>query len=105
MSSVYALRHKATHFCMPQLGKGHSYWEPLFDNHEGLHPRLFFSIRSAQNARSSWARGPWKADSWSGHDWEGTPDGFYEVVPVNPAHPRSLNDLEIIPLTLSEVVQ
>lgn len=101
---IYALRHKATGLCMPQLnGGGYSYWEPMTDNHAGLRPRLFFSLQSARNARSAWAQGCWKREQCTTYDWEGTPDSYDDMVVNAPPVPRALTDLEIVTLELTEV--
>lgn len=101
--TVYALRHTATGMCMPQLkGAGYSYWEPTLDDHAGLHPRIFFSLQSARNARSAWAQGCWKREQGTSYDWEGTPDGYDEMSVAAPPVPRALLDLEIVKLTLME---
>ena len=101
MTTLYALRHKATGFHMPQM-KGVSWWEPTLDDHRKLKPRLFWTKRSVQNSRSAWARGPWGRENVQSLDWEGVPDGWDETVPMSPMVPRHLDDLEIIELTLAE---
>ena len=102
--TLYALRHKATGLCMPQLaGGGYSYWEPTTDDHAGLRPRFFFSRRSACNARSAWAQGCWKREQVTSYDWEGIPDGYDDMVINKPPAPRALADLEVVVLELTEV--
>lgn len=89
---------------MPQLsGAGYSYWEPTRDNHDGLRPRLFFTLQSARNARSAWAQGCWKRDQGTSYDWEGTPEDYDDVTVNEPPVPRALLDLEIVALELTEV--
>jgi hypothetical protein len=101
---VYALRHVATGLCMPQLnGAGYSYWEPTRDDHSTSHPRLFFTKRSAQNARSSWAQGCWKRDQGVSYDWEGVLDAHDDTYTTDPTVPRALADLELVALKLTEM--
>lgn len=104
MTTLYALRHKATGLCMPQLGRrGHSHWEPQLDYHDNLKPRLFWSKRSAQNARTMWVNGPWKREAGTSVDWEGNHDSWDETVPVAPLRPRGKDDLELIVFALVEL--
>ena len=101
-ATLYALRHAATGLCMPALnGAGYSYWEPTRDDHTNLRPRLFFTLKSAQNARSAWAQGCWKRESGAGNNWE-CPESYDEVVINDPPTPRALADLKIVTLELME---
>lgn len=97
----YALRHCSTGKLMParmsRTGRGGwSYWSSA-DVHScghGTVPRLFETLRGAQNARSAWARGYHKYEAWSGYDWEGTPDGGADNLVEDAG--RKLTDLEIV---------
>lgn len=102
MSTVYAIRHQPTGLCMPALSGGYSYWEPTTANHEGMHPRLFFTLKSAQNALSAWLQGQWKREQWSGYDWEGIPDGYDKMTIKKPPAPRRRDDMKIVVLDLTE---
>lgn len=99
---LFVLKHTATGALMPaQMSRttrgGWSYWDPPGEGH-GTLPRLFTSLRSAQNARSAWAQGRHKREVWSGYDWEGIPDGYDNHVITDAG--RKLTDLEIVPAEL-----
>ena len=107
-SEFFALKHSATGRLMPALmsrsGRcGWSYWNPASVNHSehghGSAPRLFETLRSAQNARSAWAQGNHKREAWSGYDWEGIPDGEDNHVIEDAG--RKLTDLEIVRVQLA----
>ena len=102
-SEFFALKHSATGRLMPALmarsGRGGwSYWNPASvdrsEHGHGSAPRLFETLRSAQNARSAWAQGYHKREAWSGYDWEGIPDGEDNHVIEDAG--RKLTDLEIV---------
>ncbi|MEY2653414.1 MAG: hypothetical protein RLZZ524_441 [Pseudomonadota bacterium] len=86
---------------------GWSYWDPSTPDSQAAHPlsppRLFVTLRSAQNARSAWAQGHHKREAWSGYDWEGVPDGGDTHVVLDVG--RKPDDLEIVPATLQVGVQ
>lgn len=103
MSRFFVLRHKATGRVMPaQMSRswraGWSYWEPASvdrsDHGHGSVPRLFETLRSAQNARSAWAQGYHRRESGTTYDWEGTPDGYDDHIIEDAG--RKLDDLEIL---------
>lgn len=109
-TTYYVLRHVATGRVMPALmsrsGRGGwSFWNPAsVDRSEhghghGTAPRLFETLRSAQNARSAWAQGYHKRVAWSGYDWEGIPDGGEEHLIEDAG--RKLTDLEITVVEVS----
>lgn len=99
----FALKHTATGRLMPALmsrsGRGGwSYWNPASvdrsEHGHGSAPRLFETLRSAQNARSAWAQGFHKREAWSGYDWEGIHDSEDNHVIEDAG--RKLTDLEIV---------
>jgi len=103
----FILRHTATGRVMPaQMSRsgrgGWSFWNPASpDTNEHGHgpvPRLFPTLRSAQNARGAWAQGEHTRKSGVTYDWEGTPDGYDDhfIKPVG----RQLADLEIVPAVI-----
>lgn len=63
-------------------------------------PRIFFSLRSAQNALTAWLMGIHRRESGVTHDWEGIPDGFDDHIVDAAPVPRVRGDMEIIPLQL-----
>jgi hypothetical protein len=104
--TVYTLRHVETGRYMPQVmgrsTRGWSWWEPK-EFAVKNNPRIFYSLRSAQNARSAWAQGPWRMEDLTGSDgYFSAGDEGCEVVPVNPQFPRKLDDLEIVEFQLIE---
>lgn len=103
MCLVFAIRHIRTGLCMPNLGKGYSYWEPLLDNHKSLYPRILFTRKSAQNVISAWAQGLWKRNTDISVDWEGVAEGYDNIYVDNPKLIRCKTDLEIVSLTLFEI--
>lgn len=107
MGQFFVLRHKATERLMPaQMSRsgrcGWSYWNPASadrsEHGHGSVPRLFETLRSAQNARSAWAQGYHRRESGVTYDWEGTPDGYDNHL-VDDAG-RKLTDLEILVVEL-----
>lgn len=88
---------------MARSGRGGwSYWSPSSADSSqhgyGTVPRLFETLRSAQNARSAWAQGYHKREAWSGYDWEGIPDGEDNHIIEDAG--RKLTDLEIVRMEL-----
>ena len=106
VSEVFALRHKKSGRYMPptmgRSARGWSWWEPTQYDPKPNRPRIFFTLRSAQNARSAWAQGAWKTESGGSQDIFGDYDEWVETVPVDPSVPRQLDDLEIVEFTLTE---
>lgn len=106
--TFFVLRHVATGRVMPaQMSRsgrgGWSYWNPASadrsEHGHGTAPRLFETLRSAQNARSAWAQGYHKRESGTTYDWEGTPDGYDDHLIEDAG--RKLTDLEIVAIELS----
>lgn len=107
-TAYFILRHVATGRVMPALMSrswrgGWSYWNPAspstYDHGHGTAPRLFETLRSAQNARSAWAQGYHKRERGTAYDWEGTPDGYDDHLVEGAG--RKLTDLEILTVELS----
>ena len=94
---AWALRHITTGRFMPyREARGHSHWEPT-ESADGELPRLFFSERSAINARTAWAHGPWEARRGRTADTvNGWGEDYEDIVPIAPQVPRSRDDLEIV---------
>ena len=99
---LYAIKHTPTGAVMPQrAGAGHSYWEPT-ENNEGKHPRLFFTLKSAQNALTAWLSGEWKREVGTNIDWEGNSEGYDELMVDTPAIPRVRSDMAILVFKVAE---
>lgn len=106
---AYALRHIGTQKFMPcrmfkSAGAGWSYWEPTSDKIEDVpfdpNPRIFWTEQAARNARTAWAQGTWKRHQGTySIAWD--PPEHYDELSVNPpAVYRSVNDLEIVTLSM-----
>ncbi len=104
--TVYALRHKPTGRCMPAWRSSFSRWEPAEDASTlWFLPRLFPTLRSAQNALTAYLRGPGEATYGTDGSYE---EGYYNYrdVPVptgKPEHPRNRGDFEIVTVELKEL--
>jgi hypothetical protein len=89
-------------------GSGWSYWIPGpapegwagCDGHD-KNPRLFYSLRSAQNALTMWLQGVWKRDQGTTTDWEGIPDGYDDMKVNEPPIKRKREDMEVVELELT----
>ena len=99
--NVYTIRHKATGKFMPARmsrgsNRGWSHWEPTDDKHVfDKSPRMFFSLKSAQNAIVQYCLGVHKREAgWDNH-WE-TPEYSDVTMVFNPPVPRNRDDFEII---------
>lgn len=107
MRNVFAIRHKPTGVFMPaRINKaygGWSHWDPT--NGEEVHdanPRIFYTLRSAQNALTAWLMGTHIRERGMHYDWEGIPDGYDNHIVNAPATPRHRGDMEIVNFTLKE---
>lgn len=102
---VFAIKHKPTGKWMPaRLNKapgGWSYWDPTDDApaHD-KNPRLFFTLRSAQNALTAWIMGEHRRESGTTYDWEGIPEGYDNHIIDEPKVPRSREQMEIVRMEL-----
>lgn len=113
MMKVYTVRHRHTKLFMPSRMfrtsyRGWSYWEPAAP-HLGLIgydniPRLFPTLKSAQNAIVAWVTGPKRVVTGTDGDYE---SGFYTVISgvesITSATKRNRNDLEIVVMNLKEI--
>ena len=97
---VYAIRHKPKGAFMPlkvfASGRGASYWEPT--GFQGLggwdkNPRIFYTLRSAQNALTAWLS----------NDRRGETCSYGCRVCAGPAQPRKREDMEIVEFELTEI--
>lgn len=107
---VYALRHKATGKFMPvrmyrTSGAGWSFWNP-YETRPGYlphdqNPRLFFTKKSAQNAKSMWEKGEWiqRYSRPTLFDPSEEPIGPAAKMPAE--NPRQKDDLEIVEMRLT----
>lgn len=112
MNTVYAILHKPTGAYMPSRMSrsnrgGWSNWipGPAPDGWGGCdgydkNPRIFFTLRSAQNALTAWLQGVHKRSQGVSYDWEGTPDDYDDLSIEPPPVPRVRTDMEIVPLQL-----
>lgn len=99
--NVYALRHKPTGKFMPVRmsrgsARGWSHWEPTDDKDVfDKSPRVFFTLKSAQNALVQYCLGVHRRDAgWDNH-WE-APE-YSDVTFLDaPKVPRKREDFEII---------
>lgn len=104
---VFAIRHKPTGKWMPArvnaTAGGWSYWNPTSDDvvRDG-NPRVFFTLRSAQNALTAWLMGEHSRKQGVHVDWEGIPDGYDDHVVNAPRAPRHRGEMEIVSFTLKE---
>ncbi len=106
----FAIRHIPTGEYMPCRmfrcrGGGWSHWipGPAPDGWAGCNgfdknPRIFFTLRSAQNALTAWLMGVHRREVGTSHDWEGTPDGYDDHIIDDAPVPRVRADMEIVPL-------
>lgn len=100
---VYAIKHVPTKRLMPQRrGAGHSYWEPTEDIGEPRNPRLFFTMRSAQNALTAWLQGIWRSDLNVTTDWEGNSESSNDLTINEPDVPRTRADMAIVAFKVTE---
>lgn len=106
---IYALRHKKTGKFMPSRltrnsAMGWSKWEPTEDQqYYDSNPRLFYSSRAANIARSNWSKGVWARGTSTDGDWE---TGYYEVVDaprVEKKQNRSIDDIEVVTFNMVEL--
>lgn len=107
MRDVFAIRHKPTGKWMPaRLNKspgGWSYWEPTSDDEaHDANPRIFYTLRSAQNALTAWLMGEHSRKQGVSVDWEGIPDGYDDHIVNAPPIPRRRDDMEIVGFSLIE---
>ncbi len=109
---VYAIRHIPTQAYMPcrmfrTRSGGWSLWNPgpYVDGWGGCdgfdkNPRLFFTLRSAQNALSAWLQGVHTRSTGGSGGFDGD-DYWDEITIETPPVPRVRAEMEIIPLLLS----
>lgn len=110
----YVIRHDTTGAYMPcrmfrSNRGGWSMWIPETPVPEGWggcdgfdkHPRIFFTKRAAQNARSAWAQGVHRVKHVVTHDFEGMPDDYEDRYYDAPPFVRAIEDLTIIECLLS----
>lgn len=107
---AFAIMHLGTKNFMPaRMGKhqagGWSHWEPSDEpgkDYGGYdaHPRIFFTLKAAQNACAAWAHGPWKKEAHDSGNYFDGPEYTEEVVPTEPRVPRSRDQLAIVPLEI-----
>lgn len=90
----YAIRHKPTGTILNiNWTKGASYWDPISIEIDAIPPRLFTTLRAAQNFINSWLRGTVKQ-----HYDDENGGSYLEITPVPT---RKRDDLEIIPVELA----
>lgn len=103
---VFAIRHVPTGEFMPaRMSRngfgGWSWWrEPnvtVFDKT----PRIFPSKQGAQNALTAWLQGRWVTISVTSGGWE-DPQEDRVPVPEEPKIPRVREDMELVPLLLTD---
>jgi len=107
--NVYTIRHKATGKFMPARmsrgsNRGWSHWEPtddklVFDKS----PRVFFSLKSAQNALVQYCLGVHKRHYEPATNFWDDPGGEDFVEIQLPLIPRSRTDFEIITYEMVQV--
>ena len=92
---AYAIKVKDTVYYLPHRNKsrGFSYDEPIVTNS----PRLFWSLRSAQNALTAWCQGIFKLVN--SHDEYG--DDYYIDVTTQPHRKRE--NMEIVKFRLKRI--
>ncbi len=102
---LYAIRHVSTDTYMPnRLNRapgGWSYWSPT-DEYKPYDatPRLFSSLRSAQNALTAWLQGEHRRNQSVSYDWEGNPDSTDMCEITEPSVPRVRSEMEIVSFLL-----
>jgi hypothetical protein len=107
MLKTYAIRHIPSGKWMParlnSSSGGWSHWEPTTDEkpYDSL-PRLFATLRSAQNALSAWLNGKHYRRQGTYYDWEGIPDSYDELTVEAPEVSRVRSEMEIVPMLLKE---
>lgn len=96
----YAIKHKPTGQCMPQMvfkaSGGWSSWTPGALGNTNPAPRLFCERASAVRAAAAWAAGSWSADmeTYSSFD---EPEYSYRGTPYpTKVDGRRFEDLEIV---------
>lgn len=100
---TFAIKHLPTGQFMParlfKNGTGWTYWNPTDGAQKPYDPtpRLFPTLRGAQNALSAWLQGEWQRVTGTDGDWE---TGYFDVdlgpAPNNPEIPRQRADMGII---------
>lgn len=104
LGRYWVILHKPTGGTLPELKRpvhgGYTHTEPCCNEP----PRLFMSARDARNALTWWLRGVLTVHITAGDPFAFDPEPSEDFVNT-PVATRKAEDMDVIPVSLSEIVQ